>query len=413
MSAPHSLSELSTSRQFSPFYDELKPILYIMRVLGLWSTPDASALTRVVFPALLCIVFLIGPWAALFIHLIDSDISRTGVFSGTFEIPLMMLNIVATATFFFVRRYLDGQHLSELIVCTFHHNTAEHVLSAPPSPSYRSLPLQSVPQDVSDDATERTDVDVQFATLANFRARAQLEIRAWIVFEVLALASFIPFSVYHTNDSPSIVLVVYQTCQRMYTFSIYSIYMRLFSLVRKCISVFQGQFVIFSHFRFLVQICSCHCLDVEEHIARYKLAIQSKLFSPAVAFNLVEPITLTIRIKMLCDAVEQFFNDLMSDYIRIGKISRGTSNNFRAFVGLSLLVSFVEAIISVYLYVSTSSDPNSSQTWLDFWLLIPCLLHFLISSAALYSAAKVQILLSFVWFCLILYSIFMVSAENR
>ena len=234
------------------------------------------------------------------------------------------------------------------------------------------------------------------ATLENFRALVRRELKYFGILLVIAIAFLAPFTVTNQSDISKTgttsflgwVLVIYQIMQRIFTFSIYSIFSRHFILV-----------------------CGCHTLDVEQHLLRYKLALKSSFFSDealrqifadaaelggssdgdsAGSGSLVNRSSNAALGLSLRLALEGFFHELTSEFLRMNKLVRATSKAFRAFVGIAITLSFVEALISVWIYITSSTDPKSPHTWDQFWLLVPCTLYFYMSSACLYSAAKIN-----------------------
>ena len=137
----------------------------------------------------------------------------------------MMLNIVALATFFFTRAYFTGEHLSRMLVKTFvtaagttetSQRVAATVMVDIDLALQKPLSIQTARDDAeeSQDAID-ADVDAEtvgdnqsaapIMTLAHFRARVRTELIAWAVFELLALASVVPFSIFHHDESSSVL----------------------------------------------------------------------------------------------------------------------------------------------------------------------------------------------------------------
>ena len=98
---------LSADPSFAAYYEAVQPLLWILRLLGLWQPPTAGAFATRVYPALICLAFLALPWVLFVLNIVTASISRSGIFSGLYQLPLMMLNLVSLAAFYYARSYFQ------------------------------------------------------------------------------------------------------------------------------------------------------------------------------------------------------------------------------------------------------------------------------------------------------------------
>ena len=96
---------LSADPSFAAYYEALQPLLWILRLLGLWQPPTAGAFSTRVYPVLICLAFLALPWVLFVLNLATNAVSRSGIFSGLYQLPLMMLNLVSLSAFYYARIY--------------------------------------------------------------------------------------------------------------------------------------------------------------------------------------------------------------------------------------------------------------------------------------------------------------------
>lgn len=378
----------------------------IIRVLGLWQPKDSHLVLK--FYPLLIVAIIGFPIILFFVSSVVKIKGYDILYKGEYSITSMLITILTLLTYWFGVQYFKDGHLYELISAMFAINENDLISPLPKIISNVEIRETLVkPRSVSlQDSGFRRQSGVAFleppkfhANIENIRLKSgsdpgflinnsinstlfdQLDDSTEIKRddkdklkpEVVSLYS--EYLIFHLIFATIFSLIIL-ICVGYFHSDSYSLGSRYTSPVLMFHRVF-GLAIHLCVTLFFCFICHLHVLDIDRHCGFYKSEFRD--------FSHLLKLQTTSR-----ESLTAFVDFMVEDYLRLSRLTRKTSKLFRRMISANLLLSLLQAVLSLFIVMQLGSSISTNQLWEIVWIGVLSAIYLFEAVWCMYAAARIN-----------------------